>query len=194
MKRSQILQSRVVAIPQRLHENHKRIIRVRRELTASLDRTPTKQELAKAVGMTEVQIDRCCEAVAQRCYSLDQNIMNPLKPNSGGSDADTMYELVGSKSDDGDYDQLKQVFLREDLIETLRRHLTEEEVTLLLLRYGLVDSLPQNLKNGPLTIAEVSRMVGLKPDKVRRMINKSLKHLRVVIGSEWIDYERELHS
>ena len=103
-----------------------------------------------------------------------------------------MYELVESQTDDSDDNKLKHSLLREDLIDTLYRHLTEEETKLLLLRYGLLDTLPQNLKNGPLTIAEVSRMVGLKPDKVRRMLNKSLKHLKAVMGTDWADYEREL--
>lgn len=144
--------------------------------------------------MSEVQIDRCCSAMAQRCYSLDQQIANPLKPMNALSDRDTMYELVESRTDDGDYNKLKHVLLREDLIETLNRHLSVEEATLLLLRYGLMDSVPKNVKNGPLTIAEVSRMVGMKPDKVRRMINKSLKQLKAVIGDEWNDFEREFQQ
>jgi RNA polymerase primary sigma factor len=191
IKRNQILQSRIVTVPPRLFENHKRINRVQKELKDSLNRDPTKKELAQAVGMSAIQIDRCLAAMSQKCFSLDQQIANPLKPNSA-NEKGTMYELVASKTDDGDYNQLKHVFLREDLIETLYRHLSEEEATLLLLRYGLVDTTPQNLNTGPLTIAEVSRMAGLKPDKVRRMINRSLKHLKAVIGNEWVDYDREL--
>lgn len=190
IKRNQIYQSRVVSIPQRLYENHKRINRVKMELTDSLDRPPTKKELSDAVGMSEVQIDRCLSAMSQRCYSLDQQISNPFKPNNVG-DQDTMYELVASRTDDGDYNNLKHIFLREDLMDALHRHLSEEEATLLLLRYGMMDSVSQSLKNGPLTIAEVSRIVGLKPDKVRRMINKSLKHLKGVIGDEWRGYDRD---
>ena len=178
-------------MPQRLYENHKRIRRVQKELTQGLGRPPTKQELSEAVGMSEVQIDRCLTAMSQKCYSLDQQVANPLKPMSSSSE-DTMYELVESQTDDSDDNKLKHSLLREDLIDTLYRHLTEEETKLLLLRYGLLDTLPQNLKNGPLTIAEVSRMVGLKPDKVRRMLNKSLKHLKAVMGTDWADYEREL--
>lgn len=192
IKRDQIFQSRVVTVPQRLYENHKRILRVQRELKESLDRQPTMAEIGKAVGMSEVQIERCLSAMSQRCYSLDQQVSNPLKPLTADSDSDTMYELIESRTDDGDYNKQNHSFLREDLIATLRQHLSEEEAELLLLRYGLMDSVPQNLKNGPLTIAEVSRMVGLKPDKVRRMINRSLKHMKAVIGSEWIEYEREL--
>jgi RNA polymerase sigma factor (sigma-70 family) len=192
VKRCQIFQSRVVTVPQRLYENHKRILRLDRELRYSLNRPPTKQELSEAVGMSEVQVDRCIAAMSQRCYSLDQGIFNMKKPMSGDANKDTMYELVASKTDDGDYNKYERLFLREDLIETLYRHLSEEEVTLLLLRYGLMDSVKQEVKvHGPLTIAEVSRSVGLKPDKVRRMINKSLKSLKMIIGDEWDGFEHD---
>jgi DNA-directed RNA polymerase sigma subunit (sigma70/sigma32) len=194
IKRDQIWQSRVINVPQRLHESHKRLNRIQKEITDTTGRAPTKRELGDAVGMSHVQIDRCVAAVGQRCHSLDEQISNPLKPMSSKSDGHTMYDLVASKSDDGDYNKLKHVFLREDLISALHEHLSDEEANLLLLRYGLVESKPQNLKSGPLTIAEVSRMVGLKPDKVRRMINKSLKQLKSVIGDEWIEYEREVQS
>ena len=79
----------------------------------------------------------------------------------------------------------------EDIIETLNRQLSPEEVELILLRYGLKD-LPGAKKLGAQpTIAELSTAFGLKPDKVRRMINKSLKQLQMIIGDEWSDYERE---
>lgn len=194
VKRNQIYQSRIVTVPQRLFENHKRIIRVQQEMTESHGRPPTKKEIGDAIGMSENQVDRCCSAMAQRCYSLDQQISNPLKPMNLANEKDTMYEIVESRTADNDYNKVKHVFLREDLIETLNRHLSDEEATLLLLRYGLVDSVPKNVKNGPLTIAEVSRMVGMKPNKVRRMINKSLKQLKAVIGDEWKDFEKEFQQ
>jgi RNA polymerase primary sigma factor len=190
VKRNQIFQSRIITVPQRLYENHKRINRVQKELTASLGRSPTKKEIGEAVGMSEVQIDRCCAAMAQNCYSLDQQVANPLKPMNTNSQ-DTMYELIESRTDDCDYNKLKHVLLREDLIGALNRHLSVEESTLLLLRYGLMDAVPRSVKNGPLTIAEVSRIVGMKPDKVRRIINRSLKQLKAVIGDEWKDYEQQ---
>jgi lambda repressor-like predicted transcriptional regulator len=53
----------------------------------------------------------------------------------------------------------------------------------------------QRMKNSGLrTVAEVSQMAGLKPDKVRRILNRSLTRLQTVIGDEWRDYERELEA
>ena len=194
VKRSQVVQSRVVTVPQRLYENHKRIVRVEKELRGEMGRNPTRKELAEAVGMSEVQVERCITAMSQRCYSLDQGIQNTKKPMSGDRESDTMIDLIDSRTDDGEWNQQRRVFMREDLIKTLYRHLTPEEVNLLLLRYGLTEDLPAECGFGPLTIASVSKIVGLKPDKVRRMINRSLKQLKVIMGDEWMEYERELQQ
>ena len=162
------------------------------KMVAELGRQPTVAELARAVDMTEIQLKRCLNAMAQRCYSLDQQVSNPLKPLTALSREDTMYDLVESKTDDGDYNKQSHMFIRDDLIALLKSNLSEEEVYLLLLRFGLLEPLQQNLSCGPLTIAEVSQLVGYKPGKVRRIINRSLKHMQAVIGDEWVEYEREL--
>jgi len=193
VKRSQILQSRVIHVPQRLHETNKKISKVEKELHKELGRKPEKEELAISVGITVPQLERCRKAMAQECYSLDSAITNTLKPNSGDRSKDTMYDLIDAKSEDEEYKKLDQLFLREDLINTLHRYLSPHEVDLILLRYGLMDerALPHGF-SGPLTIADVSRLVGLKPDKVRRIIKNCLRQLRHLIANEWEDFEREL--
>lgn len=195
VKRSQIYQSRVITVPQRLHDNYKRLQRVQREMIAQNGEKPTKKELGEAVGMSERQVERCLTAIEQRCFSLDQEISNTLKPGSD-SGGETLVEIVESKFVDSDHQQQQRVMLREDLIETLKRHLSPEEVDLLLLRYGLKEAPVANRKslNGgqQVTIAELSRMFGLKPDKVRRMINNSLKQLEGAGLEEWLAFERDL--
>ena len=100
---------------------------------------------------------------------------------------------ISAKYDDVEYRELQSHLMKQDLVTTLKRYLSPHEVDLLLLRYGLMDekTLPYGF-SGPLTIAEVSRLVGLKPDKVRRMINKSLRQLRHLIAHEWEDFESVL--
>jgi DNA-directed RNA polymerase sigma subunit (sigma70/sigma32) len=193
VKASQMFQSRVITVPHRVQANQKRVLRTEKELRQILGRKPTAKELSEAIGMSELQIERCLRAMDQRIYSLDQTITNKYKPNSEENEKGTMYELISSITDDGEYEKLQRDYLREDLIDTLNRHLTPSEVELLLLRYGLMDEtkLPPGYE-GPLTIAQVSELVGLKPDKVRRLIIKSLKQLKFVIGEEWYDFERLL--
>mmetsp|Transcript_6697 Transcript_6697/g.19798 ORF Transcript_6697/g.19798 Transcript_6697/m.19798 type:complete len:222 (-) Transcript_6697:172-837(-) len=194
VKRSQVLQSRIVQVPQRLHETHKRILKVEKELRTELGRRPTDDELAQASDLSVAQVKRCLKAMAQECHSLDATIQNTLNPNKNDARRkDTMYDLVDSRTEDDGRRELLRRFSRESLVDTLRRYLTPHEVDLLLLRYGLMDerTLPHGF-SGPLTIAEVSRLVGLKPDKVRRMINGCLRQLRPLIAHEWENFENEL--
>ena len=193
VKRSQTLQSRVINVPQRLHETHKKVTKIEFELKKELGRKPNSTELASAVGLSEIQLDRCKRAMAQQCFSLDSELENTLNPNKSDTNKDTMYNILAAKYDNVEYKQLKSDFMKDDLISTLNRYLSSHEVDLLLLRFGLMDerTLPHGF-SGPLTIAEVSRLAGLKPDKVRRMINRSLRQLRHLIAHEWEDFEKDL--
>jgi RNA polymerase nonessential primary-like sigma factor len=196
VKRSQIYQSRIITVPQRLNENHKRLKRIEREIFASTGKKPTSKELGAVVGMSELQVNRCMTAMDQRCYSLDQEISNTLKPAKGDESKETLIEVVETKAVDDMQNHLERVMLREDLIETLNRHLSPEEVEVLLLRYGLKQGPSANVGgiNGDrqVTIAELSRMLALKPDKVRRMIDNSLQQLKGVGMEEWLAFERDL--
>lgn len=124
-------------------------------LRKELGRDPTKSELANSCEITVVQLDRCRRAMQQAAFSLDAELTNSKKPNSGGSTRkDTMYDIVASKVDETEYEKTQRLLMKEHLINTLRRYLTPHEVELLLLRYGLMDerALPKGM-SGPLTIA-----------------------------------------
>merc|ERR1712032_16797 len=131
-------------------------------------------------------------AMEQRIYSLDEKIQNGRKPND--SSDTTLSEIIESKSPDAQDESISRLFLRQDLIESLYRRLDRESAHMLMLRFGLVDPtvLPDGY-DGPLTIAKVSQLVGMKPDKVRRKIIKSLENLKCTLGNEWKDYEQILN-
>jgi RNA polymerase primary sigma factor len=193
VKRNQVAQTRVVSVPHRLYENNKKIKKIEGELMTSLRRRPTLQELSRATGLTEDQIDRSVKAMAQRGLSLDDQITNKYKPMSVSSNADRLVDILDTKSQDNEERKLESCLLREDLIEALNRYLTPEEVEILLFRYGLKE-LPESKTRigGQPTIAELSRVLGLKPDKIRRTIQKSLKCLRLYGADEMLSYQRDL--
>mmetsp|Transcript_20527 Transcript_20527/g.56669 ORF Transcript_20527/g.56669 Transcript_20527/m.56669 type:complete len:579 (-) Transcript_20527:88-1824(-) len=191
VKRNQVYQSRTVPVPHRVFENHKRLIRVQKELESTLDRRPTKKELGEAVGMSEIQVERCFSAMQQKFYSLDQDIHNTYKPQNSGR-KDKLVEIIQSRALDEELG-LKSTFLREAFVETLHRHLNEQEVELIMLRYGLKHCPEHTRIGGQPTIAELSRTVGLKPDKVRRIINRALKQLKAN-PEEWIALEKDLYA
>lgn len=194
VKRNQVSQSRTINVPHRLHDNHKRLMKIEHEMSVQLNRKPTLKELAQASDMSEVQVERCFDAIAQRCYSLDQEIQNSLKPMNDSGRSDTLIDILDSKAEDTEEKKLSLLLLREDLIETLNRHLSPEEVEILLFRYGLKNLPEDNTRRvgGQPTIAELSRAVGYSPDKVRRMIKKALKQLRATDSSEWRSLQQDL--
>jgi RNA polymerase primary sigma factor len=194
IKRDQLSQSRVIQVPSRMFEKHKQLMKIEKEFLDAYGRRPTMDELSEATGLTPLQIERCEEAMAQRTYSLDQNLFNAFKPMNSEPDKETLYEIVEKKAEEFDPNRLEYQMLREDLIKALYRHLSKEEANLLMLRYGLIENKDSTKRSGLRTIAEVSKLAGLKPDKVRRLLNRSLTQLQTVIGDEWRDYERELES
>merc|ERR1712032_1121826 len=192
IKRDQLLQSRVVPIPQRLHENYKKIIKAEKKLKNSLDRPPTNSELSNAVNLSEALIERCKDAVAQKFFSLDQTMVNQKKYSSG-ENSETMHSIIEKKTDDNDLD-LVRLFLREDLMKALKSNLSEEQAYMIMLRFGM-DTEPATSKHGGLrTINEICSLVGLKPDKVRRIIKNSLKQLHEMVGKDFEFYYSELNS
>ena len=164
------------------------------DLRVALGRKPTKAEMGKAVGMSELQVERCLTAMAQKCYSLDQELVNNKKPINSDNTRGTLIELVASSADDGEQERIDRFYMVQDLIETLHRHLPPDEVELLLLRFGLKESpRPEHrYRNKQLTIAELGAIVGQKPDKVRRTIKRSLKQLQAAGPEEWKEFQHAL--
>ena len=76
VKRSQVVQSRVITVPQRLYENHKRLIRTEKELRAVLGRRPSKMELGAAVGMSEIQVELANKKIREAPYKLKDTIFH----------------------------------------------------------------------------------------------------------------------
>lgn len=191
VKRSQTSQSRIINVPQRLHETHKRITKNYTRLRKELGHEPSKEQLAKASDISVLQLDRCVKAMSQRTFSLDAEVKNAHKPSTPQSRKDTLGDIVKEHVDETEYEQTQRLLMKEHLINTIRQYLLPHEVDLLLLRYGLMDerALPKGM-SGPLTIANISRLVGLKPDKVRRIIINSQKQLKHLM-KEWEDFEYE---
>jgi len=186
IKSSQINQSRPIIVPQRLHEIYKRVQKVENEIFCDTGKKPAFDDLANAVNMTNTQLERCFTAMNQQCYSLDQALSNPLKPTEGSSNKATLYDKISARTDSFTQTRLERQFLKEDLISTLKEHLAPRDVDIILLRYGLMDEKTEpHGFSGPLTIKEVGRLVGLKPDKVRRILDTCLNQLKHLIAHDW---------
>jgi len=189
IKRSQMLQSRIINIPQRIQETHRRVTKLEAEFKSEFRREPTDEEIASRANISVEQLKKVRNAMKHQQLALDMNIENSKKPFRNNKQND-LYEII---PDSEITKYANDATIREELINSLRKHLTPTEVKILCLRYGLFDSnlLPPGF-GGPLTIREVGMLVGLKPDKVRRTINKSLRQLKYLIAHEWPEYSQEV--
>lgn len=190
IKRDQCSQSRIIRVPQRLHETNKKILKNRSELMKTLDRQPTHLELSEAIGMTVEQIERCETAFSQKMYSFDQRIQNRNNPTGDVGNRDTLYSICTSLTNDADYDEAELDHLREDLLQAMKDHLTEEEATILMLKFGMDDEYDSQKKIGR-SFIEVGGMMGLTAESVRRSFKKSLKHLEAVVSDDFASYNRD---
>ena len=196
VKKAQIVQSSVIYVPPIVHDTHKKICEIVDDLTTLLQRKPSVEEVAQFSKIKKEKIEQVLYAVKhQQCFSLDASIMNFSNSNTSnknqrrGDNKNTLYDLVACRKEDAsEIDIREEQLTKDDLINSMRRYLSPHEVTLILLRFGLIEDslLPhRNLTGRPLTISEVAQLVGLKPTKARRLINRSLNRLKSLISHEW---------
>lgn len=191
VKASQLRQSRVVHIPRRLWESNKLLRKAKVELTAILDRPPSREELGKEVAMSPQNIDRCLTAMAQRHCSLDQSVskyhLAPARVTT--SSKMTLLEVVSSSVDDADFELVKSEErdrLRDELVGKLYRYLQPRDVELLKLRYGFVEDLTSKRKfRGLQAINDIASKVGISTDTVAQSLRRSLSFLQRVEKGEW---------
>lgn len=183
IRREQDLQSRIVRVPQRLHELHRKICNNRKDLIAKLNRLPTKKELCDAVGISLGQLERCETAFSYDVLSLDQKMDNKHRNFQKEQSRTEFYDVISSRPG-AEFDEETIMELREDLLRAMDLHLTEEDATIIKLRFGMDDKCATTKKNCGRTFAEVGEMVGLPRDTVRKRVPKVLKRFEELVGDD----------
>lgn len=166
VKHNQMQQASLIWVPQRLQEQYKRVRMQREALTAQWQRTPTTEELAEACGMSVAQVEHCCQSVQRQTVSLDAPIRHMKQPWKD-SGVNSLYDYYLDVPD-------SETSIRQDVWNTLSDHLDATQVELLWLRYGPCRSIP-----------DIARELEMKPDQVRRLLQKSLEQLRNVEEMEY---------
>ena len=158
-------QSRTVRLPVHLYETINKIKKAENELTTKLGRTPTLNEVAKAIGMEPSKISYI-RRVAQSSVSL-------TTPNNMGDDDDvrTLEETI---SDEVLAEDTEEVAIHSILSEKLLKYvdkLPQRERQILELRYGLKDGIIR-------TLEEVGRIFNVTRERIRQIENKAIQQLR----------------
>ncbi|MGR3276339.1 sigma-70 family RNA polymerase sigma factor [Acaryochloris marina NIES-2412] len=161
------MQSHTIRLPVYMTEKLNRIKRVRRELSQTLGRTPTHQEMVSELGITLEQLQKTLQAA---------RVSNPESLNIRmGKDRDTeLGDLIEDLQMPSPSEVVEQDFLRNALWSALAQ-LNDNERTVLILRYGLEDGRERSLY-------QVSQQMGISREWVRHL-EKSAKSKLLKFGN-----------
>ncbi len=154
-------QGRIIRLPVHLSDAIGQLRRVMRQLEQVLERTPTPEEIAEALGISVRKVDRLMQASVQP-ISLEQ----PLGDEGEGQLSDHLADDEASAP----VEIAAQRMLQQDLNQALME-LPERERAILQLRYGLMDGRRR-------TLEEVGVTFGITRERTRQIEAEALRHLR----------------
>jgi RNA polymerase primary sigma factor len=154
-------QSRTIRLPVHVGETINRVKKTSHQLQQSLQREPSAEELASAVGLPEEKVRRVLEA-ARLPVSLEQPV---------GEDGDSVLgDFIEDDRSGAPLDNASHQILREQ-IECVLARLPERERKIIQLRYGLNDGRYR-------TLEEVGKEFGITRERIRQIESKVLRKLR----------------
>jgi RNA polymerase primary sigma factor len=154
-------QSRLIRLPVHLSESITHLRRAIYNLEQQLEREPTPEEIAQALGMSLRKVKRLLRASTQP-ISLEQPLNNDREGRIG--------ELLADESQDTPIEVAAQHMLQQELGEVLN-DLPERERKVLMMRYGLLDGQRR-------TLEEVGVAFGITRERTRQIESEALRRLR----------------
>ncbi|MGI8588564.1 MAG: sigma-70 family RNA polymerase sigma factor [Chloroflexia bacterium] len=154
-------QGRTIRLPVHISEMVARLRRETHTLQQRLQREPTEEELAQALGTTALRVRQIME-IAKQPVSLEA----PLD--------DTEDSFLGDLIEDErvatPVEEASRQLLREEVHKVLQ-NLSERERQIIELRYGLLDGKPR-------TLEEVAKHFNITRERIRQIETKIMRKLR----------------
>lgn len=154
-------QGRTIRLPVHMSESVGKVRRTAERLSQTLERQPTPEEIAVALGQPLERVQRILDA-ARRPISLETPV--------GDEGEHTIGDFLPDDDIPGPIDLAAQKMLRSDLSSALE-HLSERERRIIDLRYGLIDGQRR-------TLEEVGKVLGLTRERARQIEVEALRRLR----------------
>ena len=173
-----VIVSREIIINQRFYEYgmiipapnyfyHFKIINKKEELTSILKRTPTSNELASFLGITEKQLFKELLIIKRAtCFSLDS-----INTRIEDKEPVTLENMVIDEKSNFENELVNTYFIK-DVLSKLDDILTKKEKEILLKRIGY------NKDNEVLTLSSIGKEMGISYESVRKIEQKALKKIR----------------
>jgi RNA polymerase primary sigma factor len=154
-------QARTIRIPVHMVESINRVHRMQRQMVQELERDPTVDELADAVGMTADRV-REIQRISLDLLSLDAPV--------GEEDDSYLADFIKDDGAEEPLDAATRQMLQEAVKEVLDE-LNEREKEVVVMRFGLDDEQAR-------TLEEVGRQFGVTRERIRQIESKTLAKLR----------------
>jgi RNA polymerase primary sigma factor len=153
------LYSRVLSIPQKLADQISQMRKKSAELKSELGREPTREEIARAMGIPESDVEDL-EILGERNLSLSDRIND--------DDMEVEDRLSDAASPSVEY-QIIKASVQQQIREILGE-LDEKEALVLKLRFGLDDDRPR-------TLQEIGDQLKLTRERIRQIEQKAMRKL-----------------
>jgi RNA polymerase primary sigma factor len=152
---------RVIRIPIHMLNTIKKCYFVAKQLTQDLGRDPRPEELAEKLGMDPKKVKEIMK-LSQETASLDSTV-----------DEDNVTHLSDLIKDENVVEPFEEVFSMtlQDTIGNILKNLSEREIMIIKLRYGLNGE-------GPRTLEETGKLLGITRERVRQIQEKAIQKLK----------------
>jgi RNA polymerase primary sigma factor len=152
---------RVIRIPIHMLNTIKKCYFVAKQLTQELGRDPRPEELAEKLGMDARKVKEIMK-LSQETASLDTTV-----------DEDNVTHLSDLIKDDSIMEPFEEVFSMtlQDTLSDVLKNLSEREIIIIKLRYGLNGE-------GPRTLEETGKLLGITRERVRQIQEKAIQKLK----------------
>ncbi len=154
-------QSRTIRLPVHLSESIAQMRKVAYQLEQALQREPTPEELADALGVSMRKIKRMLNAAVQP-ISLEQPVGKDGQGRVG--------EFLADDNLEAPLEQATRTMLLDELHDALSQ-LPDRERQILAMRYGLSDGKRR-------TLEEVGAEFGITRERTRQIEAEAMRHLR----------------
>ena len=153
-------QSREIRVPVHMNESMNRIIRNEKRLEVKLGRPPTLEETAKFLRISE-----------EKTIEIKKSFQIPASLNTPLTDGDTNLEELLANPNEILPQEMVEIFdEKKKFYKALEKILTERELEVITLRFGLLDK-------DRLTLEEVGRLKNLTRERIRQIEAKAIRKL-----------------
>jgi RNA polymerase primary sigma factor len=171
IERALVNQVRTVRLPVHVEEEINKMTRTIRALVRELNREPTIKEVADRMNVSTPYVRRL-KVIERKTFSID-------KPMGGLDDYNLLYTIEDSSA------PCPSTMLEDvntfEMVSHWLESLSEQERTIITLRFGLFDNEPQ-------TLDTIGRSFGVTRERIRQIEAKTLDKLRKMFS---MSYEEE---